>query len=125
MTFNISDPSTLYGKTVVGRDGDKLGKIDGVFLGNRSERPEWAAVKSGLFGNHVSLVPLATADIAGEDLRVPFDKDALSTADPLRGATARRHRDHRGGPRSAAQIRRDRERHADRPCVARGGAHRA
>ncbi|WP_181779732.1 PRC and DUF2382 domain-containing protein [Pseudonocardia pini] len=80
MTLNITDPSTLYGKAVIGRDGEKLGKVDGVYLDNDTQRPEWAAVKSGLFGSHVSLVPLATADTAGDDLRVPFDKEALSSA---------------------------------------------
>ncbi len=39
-----------------------------------------AAVKSGFFGSYVSLVPLATADLASEDLRVPYTKDQLQGA---------------------------------------------
>jgi uncharacterized protein (TIGR02271 family) len=80
MAVNISDPTQLHGLTVTGPGGEKLGKVDGIYLDNDTQRPEWAAVKSGLFGSHVSLVPLATADLAGNQLRVPFDKGALESA---------------------------------------------
>jgi uncharacterized protein (TIGR02271 family) len=80
MAVNISDPTQLHGLTVTGPGGEKLGKVDGIYLDNDTQRPEWAAVKSGLFGSHVSLVPLATADLAGDQLRVPFDKGALESA---------------------------------------------
>lgn len=80
MAVNIQDPARLRGLTVTGRAGEKLGKVDGVYLDNDTQRPEWAAVRSGLFGSHVSLVPLATADLVGDELRVPFDKDALQSA---------------------------------------------
>jgi uncharacterized protein (TIGR02271 family) len=80
MAVNISDPTQLHGLPVTGPGGQKLGKVDGIYLDNDTQRPEWAAVKSGLFGSHVSLVPLATADLAGDQLRVPFDKGALQSA---------------------------------------------
>jgi len=91
MAVNVSDPAQLSGLTVTGPDGQKLGKVDGVFLDNVTHRPEWAAVKSGLFGSHVSLLPLAAADLAGDELRVPFGKDALESAphhDPDRELSA-------------------------------------
>ena len=78
---NVSNPSSLTGAPVRGRDGGKLGKIDAIYLDNDTDVPEWAAVKSGLFGGHVSLVPLAQAHWDGETLTVPFDKRAL-TAGP-------------------------------------------
>ncbi|WP_433505473.1 DUF2382 domain-containing protein [Pseudonocardia halophobica] len=80
MAVNLQDPKSIFGMTVTGRGGERLGKVDGVYLDNDTKRPEWAAVKSGLFGSHISLVPLATADLAGDELRVPFDKDALQSA---------------------------------------------
>jgi hypothetical protein len=80
MAANIQDPTAIHGLTVTGRGGEKLGKVDGVYLDNETQRPEWAAVKSGLFGTHISLVPLATAEVSGDELRVPFDKDALKGA---------------------------------------------
>ena len=81
MTINtMSDPNTMTGAPVRGNDGDKLGKIDAIYLDNATNAPEWAAVKSGLFGTHVTLVPLAQASWDGDTLSVPFDKAALTTA---------------------------------------------
>ena len=45
--------------------------------------------------------------------------------DPLGGGAARRHDDARERTRPAAQVRRDRAGHPDRPGAARGSAHRA
>ena len=80
MSIDISDPRELTGAAVTGRDGDKLGKVDDVYLDNATERPEWAAVKTGLFGTHVSLVPLATAEYQNGTLTVPFTKDEVQQA---------------------------------------------
>ena len=77
---NVSNPSTLTGAPVRSSDGEKLGKIDAIYLDDATDAPEWAAVKSGLFGSHVSLVPLAQADWDGDTLTVPFDKQALQAA---------------------------------------------
>ncbi|WP_433505545.1 DUF2382 domain-containing protein [Pseudonocardia halophobica] len=91
VALNLEDPKRIFGMTVTGRQGEKLGKVDGLFLDNDTQRPEWAAVRTGLFGTHVSLVPLATAEMAGDKLRVPFDKDALRNAphhDPDRELSA-------------------------------------
>ncbi len=77
----ISDPDTLEGRNVHGAGGEKLGKIDAVYLDQETGRPEWAAVKTGLFGGHVSLVPLSAAQQSGEgDITVPFDKDQIKNA---------------------------------------------
>ena len=76
----MSDPGTMNGAPVHGSDGGKLGKIDSIYYDNDTDQPEWAAVKSGLFGGHVSLVPLHQADWDGNALTVPFDKDAIKNA---------------------------------------------
>ena len=80
MAVNIDEPRDLYGATVTGGDGEKLGKVDTVFLDNETQRPEWAAVKTGMFGNHVSLVPLAKADFQDGALRVPYSKSEVQNA---------------------------------------------
>ncbi|MDD7919105.1 PRC and DUF2382 domain-containing protein [Actinomycetospora callitridis] len=80
MTVNLSDPREMYGAAVTGSDGEKLGKVDTVYLDNQTQRPEWAAVTTGLFGSHVSLVPLATAHYDNGHLQVPFSKDEVRNA---------------------------------------------
>ena len=77
---NMSDPNTMTGAPVTGGNGEKLGKVDAIYFDNDTDKPEWAAVKSGLFGSHVSLVPLAQGTWNNGTLAVPFGKDALKTA---------------------------------------------
>jgi stress response protein YsnF len=64
----------------VGDDGTKLGTVDGIYYDNHTDLPAWAAVRSGLFGLNVSLVPLAAAHLRGQELHVPFDKEQLKRA---------------------------------------------
>ena len=80
MTMNIDDPACLDGATVIGVDGQKLGSVDAVYFDNASDRPQWVAVRGGLFGTRVALVPLRRADYTEEALRVPFDKVQLRHA---------------------------------------------
>jgi uncharacterized protein (TIGR02271 family) len=77
---SMSDPSTMTGAPVRGSDGEKLGRIDAIYFDNATDAPEWAAVRTGLFGGHVSLVPLAQGSWDGDTLTVPFDKAALKAA---------------------------------------------
>jgi len=77
---DMNNPDTMTGASVNGRDGSTLGKIDAIYYDNDTNKPEWAAVKSGLFGGHVSLVPLQDGSWDGKALTVPFDKEALKSA---------------------------------------------
>jgi len=77
---NLSDPAQLNGVTVQDSDGGKIGKVTDVYLDDQTSKPEWAAVKTGMFGGHVSLVPLANASFDGEALKVPYDKDQVKNA---------------------------------------------
>ncbi len=77
---NLSDPAQLNGASVEGSDGSKIGKVSDVYLDEQTSKPEWAAVKTGMFGGHVSLVPLATAEFDGALLRVPYSKDQIKDA---------------------------------------------
>ncbi len=80
MAVNLTDPTELTGATVTGDQGAKLGKVENVYLDNETGRAEWAAVKTGMFGGHVSLVPLAAADYSGGTLHLPYTKDQVQNA---------------------------------------------
>jgi uncharacterized protein (TIGR02271 family) len=71
---------SLFGATVTGRDGGKIGKVEEVYLDNASGQPEWVSVKTGLFGSNVSLIPLSAATLSGDALTVPFDKAMVKDA---------------------------------------------
>jgi uncharacterized protein (TIGR02271 family) len=76
----LEDVKTWRGRDAVGPDGEKIGKIDDIYLDRQSGEPEWAAVKTGLFGTNVSFVPLEGASAAGEEVRLNFDKATVKDA---------------------------------------------
>src|SRR3954463_14552280 len=67
------------GRTVVDRDGDKIGTFDELYL-DESDRPAWGAVTTGLFGMRQTFVPLSEARADGDVLQVPFGKDLVKDA---------------------------------------------
>jgi uncharacterized protein (TIGR02271 family) len=71
------DVTAWRGRTLVGRDGDKIGTIDEIYLDERTGEPEWLAFSTGLFGSRVSFVPLAEARAEDDDVVVPFNKDTV------------------------------------------------
>ncbi|MFF3753273.1 DUF2382 domain-containing protein [Streptomyces sp. NPDC002018] len=79
----FNDPSRLTGLPVYDKDGDKIGNVGQVYVGDRTGRPEWVTVKTGLFGLNESLVPLSGARRAGEDIHVPYAKETVKDAPRL------------------------------------------
>jgi Domain of unknown function (DUF2382)/PRC-barrel domain len=67
------------GRTVVDRDGDKIGTFDELYL-DEGDNPAWGAVTTGLFGMRQTFVPLSAAEPDGDALRVPFGKDMVKDA---------------------------------------------
>ena len=68
------------GQTVLDRGGEKIGKIEEIFLVEETGRPEWALVKIGRLGGHTTLVPLTTARPVGKGIKVDVEKDVVSKA---------------------------------------------
>ena len=62
------------GAKLVGNDEENLGTIEDVYLDDENGKPEWLAVKTGLFGTKVSFVPIADAQRHDDHVRVPFTK---------------------------------------------------
>jgi uncharacterized protein (TIGR02271 family) len=68
------------GRTIVGSDGEKIGKVDEIYVDGETDKPEWATVKSGLFENKSNFLPLAGASPDGEDIRVSVTRDQAKDA---------------------------------------------
>ena len=68
------------GRTMVDGDGDRIGSIEGIYADDESGEPEWALVKTGLFGTKSSFVPIAQASQRNEDVQVPYDKQLVKDA---------------------------------------------
>jgi uncharacterized protein (TIGR02271 family) len=76
----IDDIKTWRGEQAHGRDGEKLGTIADIYLDRDTGEPEWAAIKTGLFGTKVSFAPLADATHSGDGVQLPYTKDQLKDA---------------------------------------------
>src|SRR6195952_2198562 len=74
------NPDQLQDLQVIDSSGTKVGKVSTIYLDNDNGLPEWAAVKSGMFGSHETLVPLAEAQADDNGLSVPYSKDAIKSA---------------------------------------------
>ena len=70
------------GRTVVDRDGERIGSLAEIYL-DENERPNWASIDTGLFGLRQTLVPLSDARLDGEQVVVPYDRDHVKDAPNL------------------------------------------
>src|ERR671912_716338 len=68
------------GRELVDADGDKVGTVEEMFRDEDTDQPEWAAVRTGLFGTKLSFVPIQNAEPTGESVRVPFSKSQIKDA---------------------------------------------
>ena len=76
----VTEAYDWQGRQIVDVDGDKVGTIEALFRDEHTEQPEWAAVKTGLFGTKLTFVPIESAEPTGEAVRVPFSKDQIKDA---------------------------------------------
>ncbi|MEV4438630.1 PRC-barrel domain-containing protein [Streptomyces sp. NPDC049577] len=76
------DPRSLIGRKAFDRDGTKIGTVDEVYLDDATGEPEWAAVRTGLFGRD-AFVPLAPSRVEGDALNVPFERALIRNAPDL------------------------------------------
>jgi len=78
--MHFMDPKALGGLRVIGRNDAALGVVEGVYADIRSGHTQWAAVRSGLFGTDVSLIPLARAERDECSLRIPYSIEEIRGA---------------------------------------------
>jgi uncharacterized protein YrrD len=74
-----------HGKDLVDRDGNKIGKLEDVYVDVETDEPIFGTVKEGLIGRHLTFVPLGGITIGPESLQAAVSKeqvkDELSQAD--------------------------------------------
>ena len=80
MSIDQSNIGTIIGQSVHGSDGQRIGEVGQVYLDDETGKPEWATVRTGLFGTKESFVPVSKAQTTDDGLRVPYDKDLVKGA---------------------------------------------
>jgi uncharacterized protein (TIGR02271 family) len=98
------DVTQWQGRTMLGSDGQKIGKITEIYEDPATGKPEWATVNTWLFGMKSNFVPLSGATLEGEDVVARVTKDHVKDAPGIedgRELTEQEERrlfDHYGAP---------------------------
>jgi sporulation protein YlmC with PRC-barrel domain len=69
-----------HGKMLIDRNGEKIGKLQDVYVDVETDEPQFATVKEGLIGRHLTFVPLREIRIGPDDLQVPVTKEQVRSA---------------------------------------------
>jgi uncharacterized protein YrrD len=69
-----------HGKDLVDRDGEKIGKLEDVFVDVETDEPMFGTVKEGLIGRHLTFVPLGGITIGPDNLQVTVSKEQVKSA---------------------------------------------
>jgi uncharacterized protein (TIGR02271 family) len=75
-----SEIDRIEGSTLYDTNGDKVGKVGQVYLDDQTGQPTWVTVRTGFFGTSETFVPIETATVQGDELRVSHTKDTIKDA---------------------------------------------
>ena len=69
-----------HSRTIVDTNGETLGKVDDVYIDDRTKKPEWATVTTGLLGGKSQFVPLAGASLDGDHIHARVTMEQVKNA---------------------------------------------
>ena len=68
------------GADVIDRDGEKIGKLEDVYVDTETDLEEFGTVKGGLISKHLTFVPLNEVTTSPGYLQVPVSKSLVKEA---------------------------------------------
>ncbi len=75
--WNVGD---WRGKMLIDRDGERIGKLQDVYVDVETDEPQFGTVKEGFFDRHLTFVPLGGIQIGPDDLQVMATKEQVRSA---------------------------------------------
>ncbi len=69
-----------HGKMLVDSDGEKIGKLQDVYVDVETDEPQFATVKEGFIGRHLTFVPLGGITVGPDELQVAVTKEQVESA---------------------------------------------
>jgi uncharacterized protein YrrD len=78
--WNVSD---WHGKVLVDCHGEKIGKLEDVYVDVETDEPQFATVKEGFIGRHLTFVPLGGIVVGPDDLQTAVTKEQVRSAPEL------------------------------------------
>jgi sporulation protein YlmC with PRC-barrel domain len=76
-TFSVAD---WQGKVLLDANGEKIGKLEDVYVDVETDAPQFATVKEGFIGRHLTFVPLGGITVGPDELRVAVTRDQVQDA---------------------------------------------
>lgn len=69
-----------HGKQLVDLAGEKIGKLEDVYVDVENDQPQFGTIKEGLIGRHLTFVPLGGLTVGPDSLQVQVTKDQVKAA---------------------------------------------
>ena len=69
-----------HGKQLVDSTGEKIGKLEDVYVDVETDVPQFATVKEGFIGRHLTFVPLGGIKVGPDELQVAVTKAQVQAA---------------------------------------------
>jgi len=74
------DVTEWRGKMLFDRNGERIGKLQDVYVDVETDEPQFGTVKEGFIERHLTFVPLAGTQVGPDSLRVAVTKDQVRSA---------------------------------------------
>jgi hypothetical protein len=68
------------GKPILDRDGERIGKLQDVYVDVETDQPQFGTVKEGVFSRHLTFVPLVGVRVTPDHLQVTAAKERVRSA---------------------------------------------
>lgn len=78
--LNVAD---WHGKLLVDAEGEKIGKLEDVYVDVETDVPQFATVKEGFLSHHLTFVPLGGIKVGPDELQVAVSKAQVEAAPNL------------------------------------------
>ena len=75
--WNVAD---WHGKMLVDSEGEKIGKLQDVYVDVENDEPQFATVKEGFVKRHLTFVPLGGITVGPDELQVAVTKERVECA---------------------------------------------
>ena len=69
-----------HGKMLVDRDGEKIGKLQDVYVDVENDEPQVATVKEGIIGRHLTFVLRGGIKVGPDELQVAVTREQIKAA---------------------------------------------
>jgi hypothetical protein len=69
-----------HGRMLLDCNGEKIGKLQDVYVDVETDEPQFGTVKEGFIGRHLTFVPLGGLQIGPDDLQVTATKELIRSA---------------------------------------------